>query len=117
MQTRWIEFGEIEIDGERYTYDVVIDAGRIEKRKKKGSKAYRGEYGHTPLSDRGEIPWGGKRLIVGTGAAGSLPIMPEVREEAERRGIELVAVTTEEALRLLGQTDDEEARAVLHVTC
>jgi len=117
MEARWIEFGEIEIEGDRYTDDVVIDAGRIEKRKKKGSKAYRGRYGHTPLSTEETIPWGGKRLIVGTGASGLLPIMPEVLAEAERRGIEIVAVPTEEALRLLGETDAEEARAVIHVTC
>ncbi len=117
MKTRWIGFGEIEIEGERYTNDVVIDAGRIVKRKKKASKAYRGDYGHTPLSVEENIPWGGKRLIVGTGAYGSLPVMPEVGEEATRRGIELVTVPTEEALRLLEETKDRDARAVLHVTC
>jgi hypothetical protein len=117
MEARWIGFGEIEIDGERYTDDVVIDKGRIAKRKKKGSKAYRDRYGHTPLSVEEAIPWGGKRLIVGTGASGLLPIMPEVSAEAERRGIELVAVPTEEALRLLSETETEKARAILHITC
>jgi hypothetical protein len=117
MNARWIEFGEIEIDGRRYTDDVVIDAGRVERRHKKPSKAYRDRYGHTPLSVEEEIPWGGKRLIVGTGANGSLPIMPEVRAEAERRGVELVAVPTEQALRMLSKGEAKEARAVLHVTC
>jgi hypothetical protein len=117
MKARWIEFGEIEIDGRRYINDVVIDAGRVEKRSKKRSKAYRDRYGHTPLSVDEAIPWGGKRLIVGTGANGSLPIMPEVWAEAERRAIEIVALPTEQALRLLGETQPKEARAVLHITC
>ena len=117
MRARWIAFGEIEIEGQRYDYDVVIDAGTVAKRSKKPSKRYRGEFGHTPLSAEERIPWGGSRLIIGTGASGSLPVMPAVRGEAERRGIELVAVRTEEALRLLGEVEADDAYAVVHVTC
>jgi hypothetical protein len=43
-----------------------------------------------PLSAAEEIPWGGSRVIIGTGAHGALPIMPEVVEEAARRHIDLV---------------------------
>ena len=117
MKAKWIAFGEVEIEGRRYTSDVVIDAGRMEKRRKKPSKRYRDEYAHTPLSVRERIPWGGSRLIVGTGASGSLPIMPAVREEADRRGIELVAAPTKEALRLLRDVDAKEVYAIVHVTC
>ena len=56
MQARWIAFGEIELEGRRYTSDVVIDAGRVEKRHKKPSKRHREEYGHTPLSAEEKIP-------------------------------------------------------------
>ena len=83
--------------GRRYDHDVVIDKGKVAKRGKKPSKAYRGEFGHTPLSAAESIPWGGKRLIVGTGESGSLPIMPDVWQEAKRRGIELIAEPTEKA--------------------
>ena len=51
---------DIEIDGESYDYDVVIDKGAVSKRKKKRSKAYRDRYGHTPLSADEPIPWGGQ---------------------------------------------------------
>ena len=88
MKARWIRFGEIEVEGERYTDDVVIDGGRVTKRVKKPSKRYRDRYGHTPLSAKESIPWGGKRLIIGTGESGSLPIMPDVWAEAERRGVD-----------------------------
>jgi hypothetical protein len=117
MKAKLIEFGEIEVEGRRYDYDLVIEKGRVKKRSKKASKAYRDRYGHTPLSADEPIPWGGKRLIVGTGCTGSLPIMPEVYEEAARRGVEVVAVTTKEACRMLRELDDEEINAILHVTC
>ncbi len=117
MKARFVDFGEIEIDGQCYDYDVVIDEGRVRKRKKKPSKAYREQYGHTPLSADEEIPWGGKRLIIGTGAYGKLPIMPEILDEAKQRGIEIVAVPTDEACRLISKEADKKIRALLHVTC
>jgi hypothetical protein len=117
MKARWIAFGEVEIEGRRYTADVVIAAGQVEKRRKKPSKQYRDEYGHTPLSAEERIPWGGSRLIVGTGESGSLPIVPAVRAEADRRGVEIVAAPTKEALQLLRDVDAEDVDAVIHVTC
>jgi hypothetical protein len=117
MKARWITFGEIEIEERRYGFDIVITAGRVEKRRKKPSKRYRDEFGHTPLSVEEHIPWGGRRLLVGTGESGSLPIMPAVWAEAERRGIEIVAAPTEAALRLLREVAVEDAYAIIHVTC
>ncbi|HEY5707135.1 MAG TPA: MTH938/NDUFAF3 family protein [Terrimicrobiaceae bacterium] len=117
MKARLIAFGEIEVEGERYEHDVVIDGGKVRKRKKGLSKQYREESGHTPLSLEEEIPWGGSQLIVGTGAYGRLPIRPEIREEAGRRGIEVVAVPTEEACRLLRDLKAKNTFAILHTTC
>ncbi len=34
----------------RYTHDVVIDGGKVRKRKKGSSKQFREKFGHTPLS-------------------------------------------------------------------
>ena len=117
MQARWIKFGEIEVEGERYGYDIVIDEGKVRKRIKKPSKPYRDKFGHTPLSAKEKIPWGARQLIVGTGQSGSLPIMPDVWTEAERRGIEIVTASTDEALRLLGDIKAKDANAIIHVTC
>ena len=117
MKAKLIAFGEIEVQDERYEYDVVIDGGKVRKRKKGPSKQYREETGHTPLSLKEEIPWGGSQLIVGTGAYGRLPIRPEIREEAERRGVKLVAVPTEEACGLLRDLKPKDAYAILHTTC
>jgi hypothetical protein len=64
-----------------------------------------------------ELPWGGNQLIIGTGVYGSLPIMPQVDVEAGRRGIDLTAMSTEDACRLIASLDRGEVHAVLHVTC
>lgn len=117
MKAEVLGFGEIELDGERYDHDIVIEAGEVKKRKKGVSKRFRDEYGHTPLSAEEDLPWGGKQLIVGTGVYGKLPIMPAVEAEAKRRGIKLVAVPTKQACELLGSVKRGETFAVLHVTC
>jgi hypothetical protein len=109
-------FGVLRIDGVTYVRDVVIDRGRVSKRKKKLSKPYRDAFGHTPLSLAEPIPWKCRRLVVGTGAHGSLPVLDEVVREAERRGIELVMLPTRRALRAL-ERDATDTNAVLHVTC
>ena len=117
MQAQFTTFGAIEIAGQRYDHDVVINGGKIHKRSKKASKVYRAAYGHTPLSLGENLPWGGRQLIVGTGMYGRLPVMPEVSQEAERRKIKLAVVPTEAACRLLADQKDKDVYAVLHVTC
>lgn len=117
MKARLHGFGSVEVDGREYDHDIVIERGRVRKRKKKPSKPYRSEFGHTPLSADEELPWGGSRLIIGTGVYGSLPIMPEVTEEADRRRVDLTAIPTEDACRLITSLDSREVHAVLHVTC
>ena len=117
MQARLVAFGLVDIEGTRYDHDVVIERGKVSKRHKGPSKALRGEYGHTPLSASESIPWGGGRLIVGTGHDGQLPIAPDVLEEAERRGVRVTALPTVEACALLADLEARDVRAILHVTC
>ena len=117
MKMRMQTFGEIDVEGERYDYDLVIEQGEIRKRGKKPSKAYRAHFGHTPLSAEEAIPWHGKRLFVGTGLYGKLPIMPELYAAAEGKGIEVVALPTPELCGLLQNLKPKDINAVLHVTC
>ena len=117
MKAELVAFGELKIEGERYVRDVVIEGGAIRKRDKAPSKAIQGRARHTPLSAAEEIPWGGKRLIIGTGARGQLPIAAAVGEEAQRRGIAIEALPTREACLLLADIDAEDVYAILHVTC
>jgi hypothetical protein len=90
--------------------------GRVRKRKKNSSKPFRDAFGHTPLSIEENIPWDCRRLVVGTGAHGALPVMDEVKREAARREVALVTVPTREAIRAL-QTKPKDTNAILHVTC
>jgi len=109
-------FGSMQIDGQVYEFDVVIDRGEIRKRKKKASKRYRDIYGHTPVSVDEYIPWQCRRLVVGTGAKGRLPVMPEVEKDAQRRKVALVVLPTKDAIALLNR-GDLYTNAILHVTC
>ena len=117
MEAALIAFGMLEIDGLRYDHDVVVEGGAIRKRHKGPSKALREQHGHTPLSIDEDIPWSASLLIIGTGVSGRLPVMPEVYEEAGRRGVEVIAESTAAACRRLGALDSEEFVAILHVTC
>jgi hypothetical protein len=117
MKAELVEFGLLEIEGKSYNKDVVIEGGNIRKRDKHPSKELFAGARHTPLSAAEEIPWGGRRLIVGTGARGQLKLTPEVREEAARRGIAIEALPTVEACRILADIDPDDVYAILHVTC
>ncbi len=109
-------FGTIQVDGVAYDYDLVVDRGELRKRKKKASRPFRDGFGHTPLSIEENIPWKCRRLVIGTGAHGALPVMKEVEREADRRGVELVTLPTHEAIGLLSQSQ-KKTNAILHVTC
>jgi hypothetical protein len=116
LRFKGFSFGSIQINGTTYDYDVVIDRGEIRKRKKKPSKKLRDEFGHTPLSIEEEIPWKCRRLVIGTGAQGSLPVMKDITLEAERRRVKLLILPTAQAIDAF-QQDPGNTNAILHVTC
>jgi len=116
MQIQEFSFGSIRIDGTIYDHDVVIEGGDIRERKKKPSKKFRDDFGHTPLSVQEDIPWTCRRLVIGAGAYGRLPVMTEVKREAERRKVELLIVPTAQAIEEL-QQDTKGTNAILHLTC
>ena len=109
-------FGSIEVDGKTYEHDLVVDRGRIRKRRKEPSKPFRQRYGHTPLSSAEDIPWSCQRLVIGSGADGALPVMEDVAEEARRRGVQLVVLPTSQALEELRRAQ-KDTNAILHLTC
>ncbi len=109
-------FGSVRVDGVTYDHDLIIDRGKIRKRKKAASRKFRGAYGHTPLSVSEDIPWRCRRLVIGTGAEGALPVMKQVRDEARRRQVDLVVLPTPQAIGVLSETS-KDTNAVLHLTC
>ncbi|MGN6793022.1 MAG: MTH938/NDUFAF3 family protein [Streptosporangiaceae bacterium] len=109
-------FGSVRVDGVTYDHDLIIDRGQIRKRKKGASRKLRDQYGHTPLSAAEDIPWQCRRLVIGTGAAGALPVMQQVRDEAHRHDVDLVVLPTKQAIEVLVGADID-TNAILHLTC
>jgi hypothetical protein len=116
MKIEEYSFGSIRIDGVTYSKDVIIDHGQVRPRKKKPSKKYRDQFGHTPLSVEEDLPWKCRTLVIGTGASAALPVMDEVKREARRRKVRLTLAPTPEAIRLLSEAA-KDTNAVLHLTC
>jgi len=96
--------------------DIVLNRNEISKRKKKASKKFREEFGHTALSVEENIPWNCSQRVVGTGAYGRLPVMQEVRDKAARKKIKLLILPTVEAMETLNRHRND-TNAILHVTC
>jgi hypothetical protein len=108
-------FGRIRVDGTVYDHDLVVDHGKVRKRKKQPSKKYRESFGHTPLSIEEKIPWNCSQLVIGTGM-GALPVMNDVKREARKRGVELLILPTGKAIQILNE-QPKNTNAILHVTC
>jgi len=116
MRFTGYSFGSIRVDGMTYDHDLIIDRGKIRKRTKAASRKFRGASGHTPLSVAEDIPWRCRRLVIGTGADGALPVMQQVRDEARRRKVDLVVLPTAEAIGVLARAAPD-TNAILHLTC
>ncbi|MCF7927657.1 MAG: hypothetical protein K9L68_01090 [Spirochaetales bacterium] len=114
MEATNLKFGSIEINGTEYDHDLIIDRNRVLRRDKKPSKVGKKIFGHTPVTAKEMLPWNCKRLVIGTGLYGKLPIGEDVYTEAERHGVEIVAVKTPEALSYL---NEEDTNFLLHLTC
>lgn len=109
-------FGRLKVNGEKYRTDVVLDRGVLRKRKKKPSRQFREQFGHTPVSLHEAIPWDCKRLVIGAGMKSRLPVMDEVAAEAQQRGVELIVCSTPDAIQFLRE-NPAETNAILHLTC
>ena len=116
MRFQEFSFGSVRMNGVTYEHDVVIDGGEVRKRHRKPSQKFRDTVGHTPLSVEEKIPWRCRRLVIGTGAHGAMPVMEEVRREAKRLGIQLLVLPTAEAIEALKESL-HQTNAILHVTC
>ena len=73
------EFGSVTIDGEVFTHDVIIRlGGRVEKRKKKLSKAVYGTSHTISLAEAEHLfQDGAERLLIGAGQHGRVGLSEE----------------------------------------
>jgi hypothetical protein len=105
-------FGQLVVDGEEATNDVIVLPGRVVH------NWWRRD-GHALVLDDlrevlDELP---PRLIVGTGAYGRMRPDPGAVADLRDRGVEVEALPTDEAVRRYGELDPAGAAAALHLTC
>jgi hypothetical protein len=108
-------FGHVTVDGAEHTKDVIVLPGRVVGN-------WRRRDGHSLVVDDldevlDELP---ERLVVGCGADGRLHPDPSVAEALARRGVEVEALRTAEAVERYGELEARDPAAVaaaLHLTC
>jgi hypothetical protein len=105
-------FGQIVVDGEEQTRDVIVLPDRVI------TDWWRAEGHRLVLADLEDIiedlP---EHLLVGTGAYGQMRPEPEALERLRERGVEVEALPTGEAVRRYGELDPRRTAAALHLTC
>src|SRR5919201_3594377 len=105
-------FGRVVVDGDEQTRDVIVLPERVL------TNWWRADGHRLVLADLAdvieELP---ERLLVGTGAYGQMRPEPEALEELRKRGIEVEALSTDEAVRRYGELDPRRTAAALHLTC
>jgi hypothetical protein len=105
-------FGRIFVDGEEQTRDLIVLPDRVV------TNWWRREGQSLAVEDLSEVedelP---ETLILGTGAYGRLRPARAVLDELARRGIQVEALQTGEAVRRYGELDERRTAAALHLTC
>jgi hypothetical protein len=107
------KFGEIIIDGIRYTNDVIIFPDRV-------MPDWWRESGHSlSLNDLDEVLKAQPEvLIIGIGAQGRVNIPSSTSQELEELGIGLIALPTDKACSEYEKLAQEgKVIAALHLTC
>ncbi len=106
-------FGQIVIDGESCTSDVIIFPDRVM------SNWWRDQGHALSVDDLQKVLAACPQvLIVGTGAYGRMVVPAETRDHVEEQGIEVISHKTEKACRIYNQIRQEkQAVAALHLTC
>ena len=106
-------FGQIVINGRKYTSDVIIFPDRVQ------GDWWRDESHELTLKDVTDIIEGNPEiLLVGTGASGLMRVLPEVEQAAEAANIQLIVQPTGEACEIYNQLSRaQRVVAALHLTC
>jgi hypothetical protein len=107
------DFGEIVIDGRRYTSDVIIYPDSV------NSSWWRKEGHELCIDDLEDVP--DKKpevIVVGTGNPGLMRILSETEKLIKSKGIKLIVQPTREACKTYNQlSSSQKVIALLHLTC
>jgi len=106
-------FGEIVIDGKKYSSDVIIFPDRVR------DNWWRRTGHELCLEDIAEVMTENPEvLVVGSGASGLMEVLPEVEKSLKAQGIRLIVETTDKACNTYNQlSHSERLVAAFHITC
>jgi hypothetical protein len=106
-------FGQMVVDGEKYTNDLILLPDRVIP------KWWR-EQGHRLSAKDLEEVFAAQSevLVVGTGAHGVMNVPQETRQATREAGVELIIAETDRAWRLYNDLRRERRTAgAFHLTC
>lgn len=105
-------FGRMVVDGQEHRRDLIVMPDRVLP------DWWRSDGHSLALEDLEEVidelP---ERLVLGCGADGCLRPDPAVIEALRRRGIEVEAMPTAEAVKRYGELDPARTAGAFHLTC
>ena len=112
------EFGSVTIDGEVFTHDVIIRlGGRVEKRKKKLSKAVYGTSHTISLAEARHVyQQGATRLLIGAGQYGTVVLSQEAAAYFKSNRCQVQLLPTPEVIQVWNHAEGAVI-GLLHVTC
>ena len=107
------QFGNVVVSGKKYTSDVIISFDGVKDSwwRKTGHELCLDDIAEV-ITENPEV------LVVGTGAAGLMKVLPQVEEAAQTQGIKLIVETTDKACNTYNRfCRSQKLVAALHITC
>jgi hypothetical protein len=111
-------FGSVTIDGKVFEHDVLIRlGGKVEKRKKKLSKAVYGTSHTVSLAEARHVHQKGvARLLIGTGQQGRIRLSEEAAAHFTRHRCQVELLPTPDMIPVWNQAEGAVI-GLVHVTC
>ena len=106
-------FGHIEVDGKSYSKDVIIYPGRVYCPwwREEGHELRIGDIKEA-LDEKPDL------LVIGTGKSGIMKVPDTVKQQIEKRGIQLFAAPTDKSVDYYNRHHiSKKVIAALHLTC
>ena len=111
-ELRDYSFGRLTVDGTEHRRDLIVLPGRVV------ADWWRKDGHSLAMEDLDEVidelP---ERLVLGCGHDSRLSPDPAVIEALRRRGVEVEALPTADAVERYGQLDPDRTAAAFHLTC
>jgi hypothetical protein len=112
------QFGSVTLDGKVFEHDVLIRlGGKVEKRKKKLSKAVHGTSHTISLAEARHVYQKGVvRLLIGAGQQGRVSLSEEAAAHFKRHRCQVELLPTPEMIPVWNQAEGAVI-GLVHVTC